>query len=134
MPNPDDSETAAAFEAEGIPGLDDEDPAVGGMVPPGDEPLGVEEFGVTQAEERRGETLAERVRREEPDFVPGGGDEFADEFGDELGEGAPVGRLLDAEPGPDGLDVTKEVTADEVTEGETALAPEEAAMRQTDNP
>jgi hypothetical protein len=130
MPNPDDSETAAAFEAEGIPGLDDEDPAIGGMVPPRDEPLGAEEFGVTQAEERRGETLAERVRREEPDFVPGAGAELADE----LGEGTPVGRLLDAEPGPDGIDVTKEVTADEVTDGETALAPEEAAMRRTDNP
>jgi hypothetical protein len=38
---------------------------------PPDRPYGADEYGVTAAEEEIDEPLEERVRREEPDFVPG---------------------------------------------------------------
>jgi hypothetical protein len=38
-----------------------------GMIPPGDEPRGADEFGTTAAEQLRGESLTERLDEEEPD-------------------------------------------------------------------
>jgi hypothetical protein len=37
-----------------------------GMIPPGDQPRGADEFGTTAAEQLRGETLTERLAEEEP--------------------------------------------------------------------
>jgi hypothetical protein len=76
---------------------------------PPDEPLGVDEYGVTAAEEAVQEPLAERVAREEPDLVPGNGDRA---YGD------PVGTLVAPESAVDELDVTAEEVAREVTAAE----------------
>lgn len=70
MPDKDHSEIASELDAEGIPDLHDSDPAVEGMVPPRDHPQAATDHGVTAAEERRGEALADRVWREEPDATP----------------------------------------------------------------
>jgi hypothetical protein len=59
---------------------------------PPERPLGVEEYGVTEAEERFGEPLEERVLREEPDF----GEVAAVDLGGEpivLIDPNPVGEL-----------------------------------------
>ncbi len=71
---------------------------------PPDEPLGVDEDGVTAAEEAVQEPLAERVAREEPDLVPAADDDLA---------GDPVGTLVAPESAVDELDVTAEEVARE---------------------
>ena len=71
---------------------------------PPDEPLGVDEYGVTAAEEAVQEPLAERVAREEPDLVPPADDSTS---GD-------VGTLVAPESAVDELDVTAEEVAREV--------------------
>src|SRR5829696_4708935 len=76
---------------------------------PPDEPLGVDEYGVTAAEEAVEEPLAERVAREEPELVPRNGDRA---YGD------PVGTLVAPESAVDELDVTAEEVAREVTAAE----------------
>ena len=48
-----------------------------GMIPPGDEPRGADEFGTTAAEQVRGESLADLLEEEEPaeeDAMPVVGD------------------------------------------------------------
>lgn len=57
---------------------------------PPDEPLGVDEYGITAAEEEVDEPLAERVAREEPDLIPGE---------DDSDLGAPVGVLVEPDEG-----------------------------------
>ena len=76
---------------------------------PPDEPLAVDEYGVTAAEEAVQEPLAERVAREEPDVVPAAEDP---PYGD------PVGALVAPESAVDELDVTAEEVAHEVTGAE----------------
>lgn len=114
------------IEAEGIPPIDDAPPGlhdqynqVEGMMPPRDEPVGAEEFGITPEEERQQEPLAERVLREEPDVVPGDGDT--------------VGRLVEADHGVVDFDEEETSVARE-TEDDDALSAEEAAMHITDRP
>ena len=120
------------LEAEGIPRLDDSDPAVEGMIPPRDFPQGVEEFGITAAEERMQEPLAERVLREEPDFDE---DDLELELDDEdlASDVDHVGRLVEPESGVDEIDETKEVVAFEAEDASDMTA-EEAAMHITDEP
>jgi hypothetical protein len=65
------------FEDQGIPDLQDgypeqewmEDPQQAPV--PGDEPVAVDDFGTTAEEQRAGEPLDDRLRREEPDVLPG---------------------------------------------------------------
>jgi hypothetical protein len=57
---------------------------------PPDEPLGVEDYGVTAAEEEIPEPLAERVAREEPDLLPPD---------DDSEYGRPVGTLVEPDEG-----------------------------------
>ncbi|MFI8461010.1 DUF5709 domain-containing protein [Kitasatospora sp. NPDC085464] len=57
-----------------------------GYSPP-EKPLGVDRIGVTAAEQRDGETLAQRLAQEEPDVLPDEGDGIGD-LPD--GEGEPV--------------------------------------------
>ncbi len=87
----DPQDLAEAFDADN---LDDED------FPP-ERPMGVEEFGVTQAEEDRGEAFERRLRREDTREDPGG-------------EPEPVGRLLppDDQPGEDTTAEEVAVTGD----------------------
>lgn len=105
MPDPDHSEIATELDAEGIPDLDDSDATIEGTMAPRDHPIGALDFGTTQAEERKGETLGDRVLREEPELKPG--DEDQTEVLESLGNAAPdqvdldedheVDRLLDAD-------------------------------------
>jgi hypothetical protein len=75
---------------------------------PPEEPLAVDGYGTTLAEERAPEPLAERVRREEPDF------------------GAPAARGAD-------LDADPTVEPDATASERTAAPAEEAAMRVDDD-
>jgi Family of unknown function (DUF5709) len=101
-------------EAEGVPGPADDDstayddvdsPRIAdGPQPaalPADEPLGAGQFGVTAAEARRGESLAYKLVREEPDVapepVPAAGDD-ADLADDELDEPDADTELIEEPP------------------------------------
>lgn len=122
----DDDFSPTDLEAEGLPAIEDQPPGleddynqVEGMMPPRDHPVGAEEFGITPEEERMQEPLAERVLREEPEFVPGD-------------DGA-VGRLVEPDQGVAGLD--DEATSIAFDSADTdGLSAEEAAMHVTDTP
>ena len=121
------NEHAKDLDEEGIPDLETPVNEDEGMIPPRDHPQGVEEFGITAAEQRTGEPIADRVLREEPDFDESTVGQAADE--------AIGGRLL--EPGSEDVDVLdeeKDSIATLVTDGEDGLSAEEAAMHITDSP
>jgi hypothetical protein len=110
-------------EEEGIPS-DEEHPArkhtddaTEAPVLPGHQPFGLH-IHTTAAEQRRGDTVAERLKQEVPDRP-------------EWPHRPKVGRLL--EPQEDGVDVTKELVAWETDDvaGESA---EEAAMHEIPEP
>lgn len=111
------------LEAEGVPAIDDAsldtDDPVEGMVPPRDYPLAVDDR-VTAADQVHGETLAERVRREQPDH--------------QLPDDEPVGRLLQPDQGIADLDDEPEEAADAVANDTAGLTAEEAAVHITDTP
>lgn len=75
---------------------------------PPDRPMGSLDYGVTPQEERIDEPLAERVRRERPDF-----DELAE--GGFVGEEGRVGRLVAPDEGVHD-DVEAAAVADEIDE------------------
>jgi hypothetical protein len=115
----------AALEEEGIPELDEQEPGQilsgdtgEGIIPPREYALGAEEFGTTAGEEAIGESLDQRVAREEPDVswhdVAGADDR------------ALAGRLVQP-------DNTSQGVADAVPDG-VALSAEEAAMRIETDP
>jgi hypothetical protein len=115
------------MDAEGIPDLEDPINQDEGLIPPRDHPQAVEEFGITAAEERADEPLADRILREEPDFDEGAVGQAAD---DAIG-----GRLI--EPGSedvDAIDEEKDAVATLATEDEGGLSAEEAAIHLTDSP
>jgi hypothetical protein len=123
------SDQSREMDAEGIPDLEPPINQDEGMIPPRDYPQGATEFGVTAAEERAYESVADRTLREEPDFEESSVAQAAD---DAIGIG---GRLL--EPGSEDVDVLdeeKDSVATLVTEDEGALSAEEAAMHITDSP
>lgn len=109
-------EPISDLEQEGIPEMEGSFPgeaATGttwdGVVAPGDEPKGVEEFGITAAEERLDEPLSVRLDREIPDEEVEGespsGDEITgygrlvDPFGASVDdEGDLVGGMADYDP------------------------------------
>ncbi len=68
----------------------DEDEVGGTRIPP-DQPLGVEDFGTTEAEERYGEPLDERVQREQPDVGAAGA----------AGRSGPAVEIAEVEGEPD---------------------------------
>lgn len=119
------------LEAEGIPELEGMPPgkvAAGdvaeGLVPPRDHPQGADEIGITPAEEIHGDTLAERVAREEPDAAVVGG----------AGEGALAGRVVQPDEGWAGdLDVDAEEEGVAVG-GPDDLSAEESAVHVVTNP
>ena len=121
------NEHAREMDEEGIPDLETPINEDEGMIPPRDHPQGVEEFGITAAEERMDEPIADRVQREEPDFDESSVAQAADE--------AIGGRLI--EPGSEDIDVLdeeKDSIATLVTDDEDALTAEESAMHITDSP
>ena len=119
-------ESRDELEDEGIPDLQetvtsDESEA---LPPPRDYPQGADEFGTTAAEESRGESLAQRVAREEPDFderVP------RPDVDDE------VGRIV--EPGAESgtFDDEAAVLGELLTDDASGLTAEEAAMHVVDD-
>ncbi|MFF3332433.1 DUF5709 domain-containing protein [Streptomyces sp. NPDC002888] len=103
-----------------------------GYSPP-EKPLGVTEHGTTAAEQHDGETLDERLAREQPDVTAPPGDGVGD-LPD--GEGEPVdpeagraraGRLVAPDEGLR-TDTTKEEVADDVGIDAGAAGAEEAAV------
>src|SRR4051812_14502627 len=109
------------MDAEGIPDLETPINQDEGLIPPRDHPQAVDEFGVTAAEERADEPLADRINREEPDFDMGGVPDAADH--------AIGGRLI--EPGSedvDAIDDEKDAVASLATEDEGGLSAEESAV------
>ena len=110
------------LDEEGIPSLQDAVTSDGSeeLPPPRDHPQGATEFGTTVAEERRGESLAQRVRREERDVVTG-----------ETGE---TGPLVDpADEDVDDVDDEPAMVATRADSGQ-ALSAEEAAVHVVDEP
>ena len=122
------------LDREGIPDLEPPINQDEGMFAPGDQPIAADEFGVTAAEERADEPIAERVTREVPD--PSADDLDVDAALDDDGIGDPLaGRLV--EPGAEDVDATddeKDVIGALVGEDEGALTAEESAMHITDSP
>jgi hypothetical protein len=116
-----DPENMDSLEAEGVPDLLDtvtSDQAEG-IMPPRDYPQGALEHGTTAAEERRGETLAQRVAREEPDVLRA-------ELDDE------AGRLV--EPDAGGAPDNEAAAVAELSGDGDALSAEESAMHITEEP
>lgn len=107
-----------------------------GEMPP-DEPLGVDEYGTTEAEERHDEPLDERVAREEPD-VPTPSDDDLPLLADTGGPDRPDVTEEDrgSDPGPlsDEDIATGDTTLRDVaTEHEAPPPAEEAAVREVDD-
>ena|SRR5688500_16433513 len=122
------------LDAEGIPDLetpinDDE-----GMIPPGDTPIAVDEWGVTAAEERLDEPIAQRVTREVPDLRSDDIDlDAADDDDLRLEEGTTARFVDPADRDVSGYDDEKDVIASLVGD-DGAPSAEEAAMHITDQP
>jgi hypothetical protein len=119
----------ADLDSEGIPGLNDSINVDEGIVPPRDHPIAATAKGVTAAEERRPESLEERMKREQPEIT-------AEDIVMEDEEGRPLeARLIN--PGDedvDAIDTEKDSVAFEASDGETGLSAEEAAMHITTEP
>jgi hypothetical protein len=121
----------AALEQEGISELEDQ-PASKiltgetpeGIIPPRDYPLGAEEYGTTAAEEAIGETVAQRVAREEPDLS---GDDVRDD------DERLAGRLVQPDAGMADADDTAEELG-YVVPDVAGLSAEEAAVRIETDP
>jgi hypothetical protein len=123
-------------EEEGVPDIDELPPGLArtgdppeGLVPPRDHPLAADEFGTTPAEEELGESLAQRILREEPE--PRGWSRLDDQAD---GEGVePVaGRLVQPDEGMLDLDDTAEEVADLADDPIGLSAEEEAVRIETD--
>ena len=119
-----DDDQERELDAEGIPAVGDATDA--GVIPPRDTPQGVEEFGTTAREQRIGESLADRVEREEPEvFDRALTDPDVVEQAGRIVATDTDAELRDSEAGSFGL----------VAEGDFgALSAEEAAMRVEDEP
>src|SRR3954447_19036031 len=99
--------------------LDQEAPIV-----PGDRFQGAKEFGITKAEERIDEPLAERVKREVPDF----GEADIDTRDDE----PLAGRLLEPDSDVIDIDGTAEAIGLVSEDDDAGLSAEESAMHIVD--
>jgi hypothetical protein len=121
----------AALEEEGIPEIEDQPSGKvlsgdtgEGIAPPRDYPLGTEEHGTTAAEQAAGETLTQRMAREEPDLS------WNDVVGD---DNDLAGRLV--QPGSEMVD--GDDTAEELgyaVPDVAGMSAEEAAMRIETDP
>src|SRR3954469_18422914 len=122
MPTEDDD-----LEEEGLPQLFDPPPGQDietdqtAPVVPRDRPMGVNQWGVTEAEERTDEPLYRRVRREEPDV-----DQRP------AAEDRPAPRLLQPDSDIDEVDETAEEVALTAEDDSAGLTAEEAAVHIVD--
>ncbi|GAA1877885.1 DUF5709 domain-containing protein [Streptantibioticus ferralitis] len=114
-------------------------PAIDEGYSPPERPLEVERTGITVSEQRRGETLDQRLAEEEPDVgeamgdgigdLPGGNGELIDR---EVGD-ARSGRLVAADEGvPHGLEQADDTAAFDAGIAGGAASAEEAAVRIVD--
>jgi hypothetical protein len=114
------------FEDQGVPDLQDgypeqewaEDPQQAPV--PGDEPMALDDFGTTAEEQRTGESLEGRLRREEPE-VP--------EPSDDAGR---AGRLVQQDEGVRD-DTESEEIADDVGQDTGGFSAEESAVHIEDD-
>jgi hypothetical protein len=120
----------SAFEDEGIPDMQDgtpeqqwaSDPQEQPL--PGDEPVGVDEYGTTADEQYENESLDRRLAREEVEpEEPAAGDD-AEAAGEDLG---PV-RVVEPDQGA-APDTEKDMIAEDVGPDAGGYGPEERAMR-----
>lgn len=111
-------DNAADLDREGIPTLEEPVNVDEGMIPPGDSPRAADEFGTTAAEQRRGESLAQRDAQREPEV---GGATDGTTNADRM--------LADGDDGPGDVDDEKDVVAEEIDQPGTAPSAEEAAVR-----
>jgi hypothetical protein len=122
------------LDREGIPDLETPVNQDEGIIPPGDQPIAADEFGVTAREERADEPIGNRVTREMPDVSADDIDlRDAERSYDDLEGGE--GRIV--EPGSedvDAIDDEKDAIGTLVGEDEGAFSAEEAALHITDNP
>jgi hypothetical protein len=110
------------LDEEGIPTLQESATSDGSeeLPPPRDHPQAVTDFGTTVAEERRGETLAQRVAREEPDVTAPPDDT--------------AGPLIDpADEDVDDVDDEASMVGTEA-DSDQALSAEEAAVHVVEEP
>ena len=105
--------------------VDPQEPAL-----PGDSYLGARAKGTTVQEQIEGESLDEKVAREEPDTIadpvldrPSAVDELSDDADAEQ----PAGRLVEPDEGAHG-DTEADLVATNFLQGETDVSPEEQAM------
>jgi hypothetical protein len=144
-PHP-DPDPYSELEEEGIPDLEEsyperqwsEDPQRAPV--PQDEPVGLDEFGNTADEQREGESLEGRLRREQPDpalGAPGRGEDWPGaeerEFDPVRENEAPrrAGRLVAPDEGVR-TDTEKDAVAEEIGPDRAGFLPEEQAMRIED--
>lgn len=122
-----DRDPRSEFEDQGIPDLRDgypeqewaEDPQQAPV--PGDEPSAVDDYGTTAEEQREGESLDGRLRREEPEAEAPGADETA----------PTAGRLVQEDEGVRD-DTESEEIAQDVGPDTGGFTAEEAAMHVED--
>jgi hypothetical protein len=116
------------FEDQGIPDLQDgypeqqwaEDPQQAPV--PGDEPLALDDYGTTAEEQREGEPLDARLRREEPDI----------DMTTVTEEPRRSGRLVQQDEGVRADTESEEIAGDVGPDG-GGFSAEESAMRVEDN-
>ena len=131
MAERDDPHPSSELEEEGIP--DHVGPLPGkamtgdqqeGLSPPRDRPVASEDLGTTAEEQREGESLDERLAREEPDLDQG-------DVGAEptRGEGRRTGRLVEPTAQGAGRDMEKDEIGDEWGEDTSGYSDEERAVR-----
>jgi hypothetical protein len=117
-PAPDMAETLHLSSEESLTGPFAADPNDAGWVPP-DRPVAARDHGVTPAEQRAGETLDSRLRREIPEDAV-------------VEDPNRSGRLEAADTAPDGWPATDDAARDVGPAGGAASA-EEAAVHELDN-
>jgi hypothetical protein len=113
-----EQEKESYLEEEGLPDLHDARPEEEVLLPR-DFPQGVDEHGTTAAEQREGESLEQRVGREEPELP--------------LVEEIPHGRLVKPESGVDEVDATPEMVASEEEGDRAGLSAEEQAVHEEES-
>lgn len=132
VPNPDDPGIDPAFPDI----VDDAAPERGDRVDPqepalpGDSYLGARAKGTTVQEQIEGESLDEKIAREEPDTLADpvlNRPAVVDELRDDTEPDQPVGRLIEPDEGAHGDDEADMIATSALT-GETDVSPEEQAM------
>lgn len=90
------------------------------MPVPGDEPMAVDDFGTTAAEQREGEPLDLRLSREEPDVI-------GDVLGDEPDDERAAGRIVETDEGA-GPDLEPDAVGFDVGTDSGGMSAEEQAL------